>query len=305
MSNDPPLDVSALIDRLPQFSGYQLLGQGGGGAVYEVYDRVLGTQVALKLCWHGLGSQDPGRVRERFFREFDILLRAQPFPHLVRVHSRGALPLPERRMELLWYTMERCSGSLHQALRTLTLEDRVAVVLQLLDGLSFLEARKVAHRDLKPHNVFLRRVHKDIQIKIGDFGIARGVRGSEYDQSLTSRNVVMGTPLYLAPEVLEDPDLPDVMKADQYAAGLVIYETLSGGGFPFDRNVRNLFECIRSRRAPPVPLAVAGFRDEPYHTWQKIQRMIASDPRARFRDLAQCKLELRNALLYDGLPLPE
>src|SRR5690349_8510284 len=157
-------DTRALAGALPRFANYNLLGQGGEGAVFAVWDRIRKADLALKLM------RDTGEVdlAERFEHEYGILASARS-PRLVRVFDHGAdvLPLPDgSALGHYWYTMEICDQSVQSVLRRLSLEMRVSVALQMLDGIAYLHAKNIAHRDIKPENLFLVN---GAEVKIGDF----------------------------------------------------------------------------------------------------------------------------------------
>lgn len=300
---DPTRSAESLGAVLPAFRELSLLGRGGGGAVYAAYDRRWAQRVALKVCWvptEGARDNQPG---ERFLREIALLLRGQTCETLVRVFRHGVETPAGYRGALLWYTMELCESSLATALPELPLSDRITASLDLLDALCYLSARGVAHRDLKPANVFVVQ-RSPLRIKVGDLGIARGVRpGDEFADRLTSNDMVVGTLLYMAPEIFV-PDGPvDLLRADQFSAGMVLYELLSRGATPFDLSRRSLPELWRARRAGPAPLRIPDFDGDLSALDRLLQRMLALDPAARFRDFPSCTLAMRSALLHSGLPV--
>jgi non-specific serine/threonine protein kinase len=94
----------------------------------------------------------------------------------------------------------------------------------MLDALAALHRRGIVHRDLKPANVFLT----PHGLKLLDFGLAQPLSGDDQTRqvSLTGRNVVVGTPQYMAPEQLFEGRVDE--RADIFAAGVVVYEMLSG-----------------------------------------------------------------------------
>jgi serine/threonine protein kinase len=123
--------------------------------------------------------------------------------------------------------MEFCrSGDLAQHLLTLkegseTVDERrgMSWMFQLCEALSYLHQRKVVHRDLKPANVFLHLISRtDMALKVGDFGLAATLEAGKR----TSR---VGTPCYLAPEILFNEEYGD--RVDIWGAGCIFYEMLT------------------------------------------------------------------------------
>jgi len=117
------------------------------------------------------------------------------------------------------------------------------VFRQLLDGLSYLHARRICHRDLKLDNVFLAR---DLRVKIGDFGAACRF---EPDKKLTYR---CGTTQYMAPELLKDVAYYGD-RVDCWALGVTLYVMLVGR-FPFDGDgdMQLLWQIAKGVRYPPT-----------------------------------------------------
>lgn len=306
MSHADRLPLS-LLARLPGLGELELLGQGGFGAVYSAFDRQRNARVALKVTRTDPRRQALEATRERFLREARLLFRSSNVPGLVRVFRFGALELEEEPGgALLWYTMELCGGSLKEHLPTLPLAARVSVVLQLLDLLSYLEAWGIAHRDLKPENVFLaRRPPEPVQIKLGDFGIARGTaRAEDFRETLTADDLRLGSPLYMAPELLLSPEEPDLLKADQYGLALVIHCVLGGGASPLSGGFSSMSELIRVKRRGLAPLVVPGYPAHP-DALQPVQRVLRRmsdlEPAQRYRDLAEAARALRSALAMADL----
>jgi serine/threonine-protein kinase len=116
----------------------------------------------------------------------------------------------------------------------MALGDAISVALQLTDGLATAHARGVLHRDVKPSNVFLISERGQAPfIKLIDFGLAKllptWLRMSQPEDmsAITETGVIPGTPHYLSPEQLDAPKNLDE-RADVWAAGLVLYEMLTG-----------------------------------------------------------------------------
>lgn len=281
---------------LPRFANFTMLGQGGEGAVFAVWDRIRKADLALKLM-RDTGDSD---LAERFEHEYGILASSRS-ERLVRVYDHGAVSIatssgaPARHY---WYTMETCESSVRSTLRRMSLAQRVAVGMQMLDGLAFLHAKGIAHRDIKPDNIFLVA---GTQVKIGDFGLATPNQAAVVVER-TAFGVIAGSPPYLAPERWVGVQDADWRPSDQYAAGVTIYELLSGGRAPLDfgDTRETCFRAHLAARVYPLQVPELGAKPLPSVDWV-LARMLAKRPEARYRELAECKRELSAALALDGV----
>ncbi|MEM8995072.1 MAG: serine/threonine-protein kinase [Acidobacteriota bacterium] len=219
------LPAEELAGRLPELEDFELLGRGGMGSVYRARHRRLDRPVAVKILDPGLGA-DPA-FAERFVREARTLARLD-HPNIVRVYDF------DDRDGLYFLVMELVDGvDLRQLIRAGHLEARQALALvpRLCDALQYAHDRGVVHRDIKPENIL---VNRDGVAKIADFGLAK-LTGDAVGDHLTRTRQVMGTPNYMAPEQVEQPEQVD-HRADIFALGVVLYELLTGelplGRFP-------------------------------------------------------------------------
>ncbi|MDH5674224.1 MAG: serine/threonine protein kinase [Myxococcales bacterium] len=227
MTSDPPISVGQVFAGSNAGGGYRidgLLGAGGMGAVYRVTDVQSGKQHALKLLLN-MHSTSPSLAR-RFDREARALA-ALSHPNIVHVVDYGTTEVgPYLVMELLE------GEDLAARLRRGPPEPReyLALARELLAALAFVHEQGLAHRDIKPGNIFLeRRGRKAPRVKVLDFGLAKFVDnpGSETVASpLTRTGEIFGTPGYMAPEqvVGQGSDA----RSDVYALGAVLYEMLTG-----------------------------------------------------------------------------
>src|SRR5580704_17020845 len=145
--------TAALETSFPRFANFKQLGEGGGGAVFAVWDRIRKSDLALKLM-RDTAEED---LTEQFDHEYEILASSRS-ERLVRVYDHGAalVPAPDGAAERhYWYTMEKCESSVEKVYRRMPLAQRVDVAMQMVDGLAFLHAKDIAHRDVKPDNLFL------------------------------------------------------------------------------------------------------------------------------------------------------
>ena len=276
----------------PRFATFRLLGKGGEGAVFSVWDRVRKEDLALKLMRdHG----DP-ELGERFKSEYSILATSRS-NRLVTVYQNG-----QCRVQMVdgaicrhyWYTMEQCESNVRASYRRMKLAQRVDVSLQMLDGIAFLHAKNIAHRDIKPDNLFLVL---GTQVKVGDFGLATPSKVVAAPSGL--EGMVAGSPPYLAPERWTGKQDADWRPSDQYAAGISLFELLTAGGAALDFRVGYL----NAHQTGAVQrLAIADLGGQPLPSVDRvIARMLAKRPARRYPDIAECKRELTAALAQDGL----
>jgi serine/threonine-protein kinase len=192
------------------------VGAGGMGAVYEAEQIELQRRVAIKLV---LNSE--GESFERLRREA-LGASAVQSPHVVSVfdfHWEEGEP-PFLVMELL---AGRSLASLMEAEGALPFGHACRLACQVLDGLGAAHRVGLVHRDVKPANIFLvAQPDGRTLVKLLDFGIA-----AETDSCGSAKNELIGTPEYIAPEVLFGKQHIDA-RADLYALGVVAFECLTG-----------------------------------------------------------------------------
>lgn len=206
-----------------------LLGQGGSGAVYVAVDASIGgaPPIALKVIHRHLLRDR--QINGRFHREAKLLGKLEG-PHLVRLLDFG-----EDETGLLYMALELSDGlALDQLLASgahIPPERAARMVVQICAALEVAHASGVVHRDLKPGNVLVSG--DDDFVRVLDFGMAKVIHGDVHDSitALTEQNMVFGTPQYMAPEQARGDDVDH--RADIYAAGVILYELLTGGA-PFD-----------------------------------------------------------------------
>ncbi len=204
------------------------IGRGGMGAVYRVEHLMMKKELALKLLHPELGRLD--EVAKRFEREAEAAARLD-HPNIIGVTDFGRTPDGQ-----LFLAMELLHGpSLAEVIRPdgqagkpLGTERSLRVIKQVLKALDHAHASGIVHRDLKPENIVLieRDGERDI-VKLLDFGIAKITSGeSDSKEVLTQAGVVFGTPEYLSPEQALGEEADG--RADLYAAGVMLYEMLTG-----------------------------------------------------------------------------
>ncbi|CAJ63931.1 putative Serine/threonine protein kinase pkaA (protein kinase A) [Frankia alni ACN14a] len=194
-----------------------LVGRGGMGEVWRGHDQS-GRVLAFKLLLPELTTDE--RIVARFMRERSVLTRIQS-PFVVKVWD---LVAEHGRLAIV---MDFIEGSdLRQYLRsrgTLPPAEAVALTGDVLTGLGVAHDLGIVHRDLKPANVLLGGDSPALHPRVTDFGIAAVMDAST---ELTTSQGILGTPTYMAPEMVSGGEVGP--PADVYAAGIVLYELLSG-----------------------------------------------------------------------------
>jgi serine/threonine-protein kinase len=199
------------------------LGAGAMGCVYRGRHIKVGRTVAIKVL-HDHLVVEPTMV-ERFEREARVAAKLK-HPNLVAVIDIGAAPDGQKLMVLEYAP----GASLAELVRApLPRERVVSLTRQLLSGLAHAHELGLIHRDLKPENVLVESGGDGTEVaRIVDFGIAmlREPDGSAEGQRLTTTGLVLGTPMYMAPEQARG-ELVDG-RTDLFALGVIVYEMLAG-----------------------------------------------------------------------------
>ncbi len=217
------------------------LGRGSFSTVYRAHDEVIGRSVALKVL---RGISDDERFRRRTRRELRVMGALQS-PHVVtlyRVH-RGEGGAWMLELELVEGTTlaERVRRS-----GPLPAKEIRRVLDGVLRGLDAAHRHDVLHRDVKPENVLLGH---DGSVKLTDFGFGRELNERALDES--SQECIVGTPYYLAPEILYG--LEAAPPSDLWSVGVLLHWMLAGV-LPFEgRNLPALFNAIVGTVPAPLP----------------------------------------------------
>lgn len=216
---DAPLDISQLYQVFPD----EILGSGQFGIVYGGVHRESGRDVAIKVIDK---QRFPTKQEAQLKNEVGIL---QHVNHPGVVNLEEMFETPER----VFVVMEKMKGDMLELILSSTkgrLDERCTkfLITQILVALRDLHVRNIVHCDLKPENVLLSSLSSECgfpQIKLCDFGFARIIEEKSFRRS------VVGTPAYLAPEVLLNKGYNRSL--DMWSVGVVVYVSLSGT-FPFN-----------------------------------------------------------------------
>jgi eukaryotic-like serine/threonine-protein kinase len=207
--------------RLGQYTLEEKIGEGGMGTVYRARHAMLRRPTAVKL----LRSERVGEEAiERFEREVQLTSQLT-HPNTITIYDYGRTP-----DGVFYYAMEHLDGATLQTVVEQTGPQpaaRVVHVLRMIAGaLGEAHGRGLIHRDIKPANIVLGERGGMLDVAtVLDFGLVREMAGDR-DAALTYDGRIVGTPMYLAPEVIR-ANAADA-RSDIYALGAVAYFLLTG-----------------------------------------------------------------------------
>jgi tRNA A-37 threonylcarbamoyl transferase component Bud32 len=251
--------------RIGSYRIERLLGIGSFATVWLGYDATLGARVAIKVLAENW-SHDL-RVHERFLQEAQLLWRLDD-DRIIPVYALGELPDGRPYSVMAWAD----GGSLRDRLARgpIPVQQAIALLRQICDGVAVLHDNGIVHRDLTPGNVLFRTRPAAEHVVIADLGLAKALAAAS---GLTAR---AGTPGYMAPEQ-DDPFAIVDRRTDVYGLGQLGIRLL---GAPERRRPG---QPVRLR--PGVPRGVADV----------LQSATARRPADRYRDAAALAAALDRA----------
>lgn len=252
------------------------LGRGAFGRVWRARDRVLGREVALKVL-ESDAALTPAQ-RERYLREARALAACE-HENIVRIHS---VEEREGRVELCLELLDgRTLEQLVKEHGPLGAEEAARIGSDLCRALAALHSRGLLHRDVKPANVIRARGGRIVLL---DFGLAHAA-----DPSGCRSSIAGGTPLFMAPELLDRSTDFDA-RVDVYSLGVTLYWLVTGC-WPYDATTRE--ELLqRMKQEPPTPL-LDRRPDLPRAFVALVERAMAHDRRDRFASAGAMEAALR------------
>jgi len=228
------------FSQLYQIFADEILGSGQFGVCYGGIHRQTGKHVAVKLIDK---LKFPSNKEAALRTEVDILQKVR---HPGVVEFQQMLETPDR----IFLVMEKLKGDMLEMILSSEkgrLSERITqfLIAQILTALRYLHNQNIVHCDLKPENILLTSDSDFTQVKLCDFGFARIIGERSFRRS------VVGTPAYLAPEVLRNKGFNRSL--DMWSVGVIVYVSLSGT-FPFNED-ENLEDQIQNAEFmyPPNP----------------------------------------------------
>jgi serine/threonine-protein kinase len=289
-----------------QLGPYALVERLGGGAmatVYRALDQRNGRAVAIKV----LRPDADAVMRERFRREAETHTNLN-HPNIVQILDVGQTPEGGTTDTGLTYiAMELIDGPnlsevMEETLR-LSPADAARVLAPIAGALDYACRQGVIHRDVKPSNVLLRRVHDDtpnavhiaaldvpVLPLLSDFGIARALDAPE----LTSVGRTIGTPTYMSPEQCADSHEIDG-RSDLYSLGAVFYRCVVGRP-PFSGSTTQI---LHAHVYDPLTIPDEVLSLLPPLAVSILRRTLAKDPNQRYADGGELAANLQRLIEFD------
>lgn len=251
MTSDPParslddIDLSALRDPAGIFELVEVVGNGTYGQVYKGRHVKTGQLAAIKVM--DVTEDEEEEIKQ----EINMLKKYSHHRNIATYYGAFIKKSPPGNDDQLWLVMEFCgAGSVTDLVKNTKgnslKEDCIAYICrEILRGLSHLHAHKVIHRDIKGQNVLLT---ENAEVKLVDFGVS-----AQLDRTVGRRNTFIGTPYWMAPEVIacdENPDATYDYRSDIWSLGITAIEMAEGAPPLCDMHpMRALF--LIPRNPPP------------------------------------------------------
>ncbi|XP_072114371.1 misshapen-like kinase 1 [Mobula birostris] len=251
MASEPParslddIDLSALRDPAGIFELVEVVGNGTYGQVYKGRHVKTGQLAAIKVM--DVTEDEEEEIKQ----EINMLKKYSHHRNIATYYGAFIKKSPPGHDDQLWLVMEFCgAGSVTDLVKNTKgnalKEEWIAYICrEILRGLTHLHAHKVIHRDIKGQNVLLT---ENAEVKLVDFGVS-----AQLDRTVGRRNTFIGTPYWMAPEVIacdENPDATYDYRSDIWSLGITAIEMAEGAPPLCDMHpMRALF--LIPRNPPP------------------------------------------------------
>uniref|UniRef100_A0A8C7GSK0 non-specific serine/threonine protein kinase n=1 Tax=Oncorhynchus kisutch TaxID=8019 RepID=A0A8C7GSK0_ONCKI len=217
------IDLAALRDPAGIFELVEVVGNGTYGQVYKGRHVKTGQLAAIKVM--DVTEEEEEEIKA----EINMLKKYSHHRNIATYYGAFVKKSPPGHDDHLWLVMEFCgAGSVTDLVKNTKgnslKEDWIAYICrEILRGLSHLHQHKVIHRDIKGQNVLLT---ENAEVKLVDFGVS-----AQLDRTVGRRNTFIGTPYWMAPEVIacdENPDSTYDYRSDIWSLGITAIETAEG-----------------------------------------------------------------------------
>lgn len=233
-------------DRIGKYQLDKIIHQGKYRTIYKAHDPFLERDVAIKISQFPEdqeGEENSQQLRNSFFLETRAVGQLQ-HPNIVSVYDAG---IGDRQTFIVMeYIGAKSLATMMNDKEDISVSKAIDIVFKCCKALEYAHSKNVVHRDIKPANILIT---EDGSVKIVDFGIAK-IR----DEIDTLSSGLFGSPLYMAPEQIEEQEVGP--STDLYALGVVLYELLTGEKiFEADNVHTHMYKILNEK---PKPLSKYG-----------------------------------------------
>ena len=246
------------------------------GVVYEAYDKQTGRKIVVKVLRN---AEMPWSVAKDYFLREALMVSYLKHPNIVDVFDFGPMGAhPYIAMELV---KGKDLGKVLKATPNgmLDIPNTLHIARQTAAALDYAHSHDVIHRDVKPGNIIVTETG---DVKLLDFGLATALR------SLQKEDQVVGTPLFMAPELIRQGEVDH--RVDIYALGILLFRMLTGR-YPFTGGAKVLAKHLRE--TPPDPVVVNP--QLPMLVGGPILKCIEKDPNDRYDSAGAAVAALESA----------
>jgi serine/threonine-protein kinase len=262
------------------------LGSGATAQVWKAFDNLMGVLIALKILKGSTsdgngGTSDNNNIAGQARREVLTALFLQ-HPNIIGVLHMGM------HDHALFIAMKYINGQTldriarHRAKQQMSLEEVLDYCSQILEALRFAHGEGYLHGDIKPQNIMIEDLGERQRACVADFGISRTFQ--ELRKREQNKDTVVGTPAFVAPEVIKSITDKINGRADLYSLGVMMFQLLTGR-LPF--RAENALKTILAHLGETPP-DIGQFRpDIPPPARQIIMRCMEKDPDRRYQDAGE------------------
>jgi serine/threonine protein kinase/actin-like ATPase involved in cell morphogenesis len=280
-----------LVGVVGEYLLLEQIGAGGMGKVFRAEHRTMNREVALKILSQEIAKR-PSTLQQ-FFAEIRAVAKLM-HPNIVTAFDAGSAG------QLHYLVMELVNGEvLSSRIRRagpLSQEEAVSAIVQVGKALEYAHSLGVVHRDIKPSNLILDQEGK---LKVLDFGLARISTKGATD---SKKKFLMGTPEYMSPEQIENPDAVDG-RSDLYSLGATLFYLVTGKPMFSGESM----QVARAQLNEEPPALFEARSDLDLRLDSIFQRLIAKDPDHRYDTASEMLKNIEelslSAELSSGSPL--
>ncbi len=273
-----------------RFQILEKLGEGGFGMIFRARQRQVPQEVAVKFLIDPTGRFDEEEMEQRFQRE-TLMGSKLRHPHTVAQYDYGHTEGGYRYIAMEYMRGQNLTQRIKET-GPLPTELVIRIAQAVLEVLELGHGSDIVHRDLKPDNIMLCDIGGDPDFpKVLDFGAAKSTQGAH---DITSAGITLGSPAYMAPEVLTGQ--PAVPASDLYSLGLTLAEAIIAQKLVRGKNPLDRARAQISPEAHPIPSALG---QHSLYPW--LRRAIDKDLSRRYSSAREMLDALRDHVNRIGL----